>query len=62
MDVADATAVEKQRNRRQRLLGAGISTRRGQWDQRAVVQLAVRHPQIGAPFSAWLREYVESLD
>jgi UTP--glucose-1-phosphate uridylyltransferase len=29
---------------------------------RAVVQLATRHPQIGAPFSAWLREYVNSLD
>ncbi len=29
---------------------------------RAVVRLATRHPQIGAPFSAWLREYVDSLD
>ena len=29
---------------------------------RAVVQLATRHPQIGASFSAWLREYVNSLD
>jgi UTP--glucose-1-phosphate uridylyltransferase len=29
---------------------------------RAVVQLAMRHPQIGAAFSAWLREYVQELD
>jgi UTP--glucose-1-phosphate uridylyltransferase len=29
---------------------------------RAVVQLATRHPQIGAPFTAWLREYVQGLD
>jgi UTP--glucose-1-phosphate uridylyltransferase len=29
---------------------------------RAVVQLATRHPQIGAPFTAWLREYVRELD
>ena len=29
---------------------------------RAAVQLATRHPQIGAPFTAWLREYVQGLD
>lgn len=29
---------------------------------RAVVQLATRHPQLGAPFTAWLREYVQELD
>jgi UTP--glucose-1-phosphate uridylyltransferase len=29
---------------------------------RAVVQLAARHPQIGPPFTTWLREYVQELD
>lgn len=29
---------------------------------RAAVQLATRHPQIGAAFSGWLREYVRELD
>ena len=29
---------------------------------RAVVQLGTRHPQIGAPFTAWLREYVQGLE
>jgi UTP--glucose-1-phosphate uridylyltransferase len=29
---------------------------------RAVVQLAARHPQIGASFAAWLRDYVSGLE
>ena len=29
---------------------------------KAVVQLATRNPQVGAPFTAWLREYVRDLD
>jgi UTP--glucose-1-phosphate uridylyltransferase len=28
---------------------------------RAVVQLAARHPELGAPFTAWLRDYVRGL-
>lgn len=29
---------------------------------RAVVELATRHPQLGAPFTAWLRDYVSELE
>jgi UTP--glucose-1-phosphate uridylyltransferase len=29
---------------------------------RAVVQLATRHPELGAPFTAWLRDYVSGLE
>jgi UTP--glucose-1-phosphate uridylyltransferase len=29
---------------------------------KAVVQLAVRHPEVGTDFAAWLREYVSKLD
>jgi UTP--glucose-1-phosphate uridylyltransferase len=29
---------------------------------KAVVQLAVRHPDVGTDFAAWLREYVSKLD
>jgi UTP--glucose-1-phosphate uridylyltransferase len=29
---------------------------------KAVVQIATRHPQVGAPFADWLREYVRDLD
>jgi UTP--glucose-1-phosphate uridylyltransferase len=29
---------------------------------RTVVELATRHPQLGAPFTAWLRDYVSGLE
>ncbi len=29
---------------------------------RAVVQLATRHPDLGAEFSGWLRDYVAGMD
>jgi len=29
---------------------------------RAVVELAARHPRLGAPFTAWLRDYVSGLE
>jgi UTP--glucose-1-phosphate uridylyltransferase len=29
---------------------------------RAVVELATRHPELGARFTAWLRDYVSGLE
>jgi UTP--glucose-1-phosphate uridylyltransferase len=29
---------------------------------KAVVQIATRHPQVGSPFTDWLREYVRDID
>ena len=40
--LADPTAVEQQRQRAKRLFGGGVAARRGQRNQRAVVQPAAR--------------------